>query len=138
MDVTIRRLADELWYVRKVGCFTFCRRIYKRCGIDSVSHQIIDEYRFGRFIFGLLPPPFYSREWFIFWRKPYYHYFDSYSVPAGVVVPRSLSSLPERHSSSNWAWLTHSIQRFFVNFYSKIGKKFRNKFFSSSKKIDKK
>lgn len=79
MDVTIRRLADELWYVRRIGPFTALRRVYKRVGIDEVSHQIIDKYEFGKLLPCILPFPFHRKNLIIFLRKPYYKYFDSYS-----------------------------------------------------------
>lgn len=79
IDVTVRRLADELWYVRRLGPFTALRRVYKRVGIDEVSHQIIDKYEFGKLLPCILPPPFHRKNLIIFLRKPYYKYFDSYS-----------------------------------------------------------
>ncbi len=79
MDVTVRRLADELWYVRRLGPFTALRRVYKRVGIDEVTHQIIDKYEFGKLLPCILPFPFHRKNLIIFLRKPYYKYFDSYS-----------------------------------------------------------
>lgn len=81
MDITIRRLASELWYVRKLGPFTMLRRIYKRVGIDEETHQILDFYEFGKILPCLLPPPFRQHNIEIFLRKPYYKYFDSYHTP---------------------------------------------------------
>lgn len=79
IDITIRRLADELWYVRKLGPFTMIRRVYKRVGIDDETHQILDFYEFGKLLPCILPPPFHRNNLQIFLRKPYYKYFDSYS-----------------------------------------------------------
>ena len=81
IDITVRRLADELWYLKKLGPFTAVRRVYKRVGVDSVTHQIIDIYEFGKLLPCLLPPPFRRRNLYIFLRKPYYKYFDTYSRP---------------------------------------------------------
>lgn len=78
MDVTIRRLADQLWYLRKLGPFTLVRRIYKRVGIDKETHQIIDEYRFGKMITRFIPFPFHKKDWYIVFRPFHYKYFDSY------------------------------------------------------------
>lgn len=89
MDVTLRRLADELWYVRRLGPFTMLRRIYKRVGIDESTHQIIDFYEFGKILPALLPFPFHRDNIQIFLRKPYYKYFDSFSkhsLPLGEIV----------------------------------------------------
>lgn len=81
MDVTIRRLADELWYLRRLGPFTMARRIYKKVGIDENTKQIIDEYRKGSLLMHLLPFPFHQHNFEIFLRKPYYKYFDTFSTP---------------------------------------------------------
>lgn len=81
MDITIRRLADELWYLRRLGPFTMVRRIYKSVGIDENTHQIIDEYRKGSFLMWILPPPFHQKNFIFFLRKPYYKWFDTYSRP---------------------------------------------------------
>lgn len=75
IDITIRRLASEYWYVKKLGPFTMLRRVYKRVGIDEVTHQIVDFYEFGklwRIILGEINLK-------IFLRYPYYKYFDSYA-----------------------------------------------------------
>lgn len=79
MDVTVRRLADELWYVRRLGPFTALRRVYKSVGVDDTTHQIIDKYEFGKLLPCILPFPFHRKNLVIFLRKPYYKYFDSYS-----------------------------------------------------------
>lgn len=81
MDVTIRRLASELWYVKRLGPFTMLRRVYKTVGIDENTHQIIDKYELGKLLPCLLPYPFHRHNCEIFFRKPYYKYFDSYSKP---------------------------------------------------------
>lgn len=49
MDVTLRRLAQNFYVVKKslIPYFITCRRIRRSVGIDEVSHQIIDCYRFG-------------------------------------------------------------------------------------------
>lgn len=78
MDITIRRLASELWYIKKLGPFTMLRRVYKRVGIDETTHQIVDFYEFGKLLPCLLPYPFHRDNIKIFLRKPYYKYFNSY------------------------------------------------------------
>lgn len=88
IDITVRRLADELWYIKRIGPFTMCRRVYKKVGIDDVSHQIIDKYEFGKLLPCILPFPFHRKNIVIFFRRPYYKYFDSYSkipLPLGKV-----------------------------------------------------
>lgn len=84
MDVTIRRLSDQLWYVYKIGPFTLSRRIYKRVTVDKQTEQIIDGYRMANMLWlliwflqldkGLFVPKFK-----LTFRPFYYKYFDSYS-----------------------------------------------------------
>ena len=88
MDITLRRLADKLIYIRKLGAgLTILRRVQKFVQIDSETHQIIDGYRFLPIWYSLLrllvigrvlrlPKPFS----FLF-RPRYYKLFDSWAVP---------------------------------------------------------
>ena len=82
-DVTLRRLTDELWYIRRIGPFTMARKVRKKVMIDSKTHQIIDGYRFAGLFWNLLPK-FLGGEKTVmfFYRKPYYKHFDSYSKPS--------------------------------------------------------
>ena len=90
MDVTIRRLADRLWYMRKIGPFTIVRRVYKRVEIDEKTHQIIDGYKMSHLAWLLIYPLqngfLFTRKFYILFRPLYYKYFDSYEVPSGVPV----------------------------------------------------
>lgn len=79
IDITVRRLASELWYVRRIGPFTMLRRIYKRVGIDEQTHQIVDFFSFNKLWQIILFGKFNDIQ--IFLRKPYYKYFDSFSTP---------------------------------------------------------
>ena len=87
MDITIRRLADELWYVKRLGCFTLVRRVYKSVGVDDNTHQIIDLYKFGKILKRFLPFPFHEKTWFLIYRPKLYKYFDSYTKPSTPVQP---------------------------------------------------
>lgn len=40
VDLTIKRLVDEIYYLRKVGPFTLIHRVYKRVGTDEKQEQI--------------------------------------------------------------------------------------------------
>lgn len=60
MDVTIRRLADRLYYLRKIGPFTLVRRVYKRVTVDKQSEQIIDGYRMVNMLWLLLKPLYFA------------------------------------------------------------------------------
>lgn len=81
IDITIRRLADEIWYLKKVGPFTVVRRIFKKINVDSESHQIVEGY-FLRKFFGIIFDFIIGSPSFkIFIRNPYYKYFDTYATP---------------------------------------------------------
>ena len=79
-DITIRRLADELWYLRKLGPFTLARRVKRFVDINDDS-QIIDGFVFRKLIYKLLPPPFHQDSFRIIFRPFYYKYFDTYEAP---------------------------------------------------------
>ncbi len=81
MDITIRRLADELWYIKKFGPISIVRRVYKSVKVDDKTHQIIDAYQFGKLLKRLLPWPLGAKTWFIIWRPKYYKYFNTYEKP---------------------------------------------------------
>lgn len=76
VDITARRLVDELWYLKKIGPFTLCRRIQKFIPPPDkdTQYQIQDGYRFK----GLLWKFLGFRTWFIVFRPLYYKYFDSF------------------------------------------------------------
>lgn len=80
-DVTIRRLADQYWHVRRLGPFTLCREIRKFVTVNDHDKQIVDGYEFKSFWLRLLPWPWHRKTWYIFLRLPYFKYFDSYVTP---------------------------------------------------------
>ena len=84
-DITLRRLTDELWYMKKKGPFTVCRKLRKAVRVNKETEQIIDGYRFAGLLWNILPPPLYEKTFFIFYRKPYFKHFDSYSKPAKFI-----------------------------------------------------
>lgn len=84
MDVTIRRLANELWYMYRIGPFTLCRRVYKRVTVDKNTEQIIDGYRMANMLwlfvwFLQLGKPF-DKKFMLTFRPFYYKYFNSWEV----------------------------------------------------------
>lgn len=90
MDITLRRLADELWYMRKIGPFTLLRRVYKRVTVNEETEQIIDGYRMIKGIWLVLQPLrlllldkllYPLTGWRLTFRPLYYKYFDSWSHP---------------------------------------------------------
>lgn len=90
MDVTLRRLATQYWYMRKIGPVTLLRRVYKFVTVDENTHQIIDGYRMEKGLWLLLQPlrllglgyifP-QLKGWKFTYRPKYYKYFDSYAHP---------------------------------------------------------
>lgn len=103
MDITIRRLADQLWYMRRIGPFTLLRRVYKTVMVDDHTHQIIDGYRMekGIWIFlqplrllglGRILPQLHG--WKMTFRPLYYKYFNSYAHDVLPVVPDTNPPLP--------------------------------------------
>lgn len=99
MDITLRRLADRLYYIKRIGPFTMIRRVYKRVTVDKNTEQIIDGYKMVHMLYLLLKPlylasflvlglGFFIRAIFpafdeisLVWRYPYYKYFDTHSAP---------------------------------------------------------
>lgn len=79
VDITIRRLTDEIYHLKKIGSFTLIRRIYKKVGMDEIQGQIIDKYKFGS-IFGL-------HNFQLLFRPMYYKYFDSYEKLNRDIIP---------------------------------------------------
>lgn len=82
IDVTLRRLSVELWYVYRCGPWSLCRKVYKRVTIDKNTEQIIDGYRFANLLWLLIWPlqlgwPF-EKKFTLTFRPFYYRYFDSY------------------------------------------------------------
>ena len=73
MDITLRRLAYRYYLVQKsaIPNVILCRRIYRRVGVDPMTHQIVDQYDFGL-------PFFDTRR---IWAPHYYKMFDSYDAP---------------------------------------------------------
>lgn len=83
VDVTIRRLAPELWYIKRIGPWTLARRVYKRVIIDENTHQIIDGYKFPSLLWLLFWPLqlgfIFDKKYMLTFRPFYYKYFDSWS-----------------------------------------------------------
>lgn len=89
MDITLRRLATELWYICKIGPFTISRRVFKRVMVDKTTHQIIDGYSLAHVLWILVP---WMHYWSLTFRPFYYKYFDSWdtkplNVNYGTVPP---------------------------------------------------
>ncbi len=96
LDKKIRDLTFDLWHVRKLGCFTMARRIYRCLDINKDSHEIVQGYRFPGMIETLLsflfPFVFRIRRWCF--RPRYYKYFDSWDKVELPPYRRSLWARP--------------------------------------------
>lgn len=73
MDITLRRLAHDLYIIRRslVPGFFICKKIKRKDGIDEVSHKPIDEYSWG------LP----ILDTYRIYGPVYRKLFDSYDAP---------------------------------------------------------
>lgn len=60
MDVTLRRLSDRLYYIKKMGPFTMIRRVYKRVTVNKETEQIIDGYKMVHMLYLILKPLYYA------------------------------------------------------------------------------
>ena len=77
VDITIRRLAVRLFYIRKLPFFTMVRRVNSFVFVDKKENQIKEGYRF----MSLLSFLFFSCPVRFFFRPFYYFMFDSYEAP---------------------------------------------------------
>lgn len=71
MDITLRRLAQKYYVVKKsiLPHFVVVKRIKRRVGIDDATHQIVDEYYWGI--------PIVETRWI--YSRPLWKLFNSYS-----------------------------------------------------------
>lgn len=101
IDISLRRLSVELWYMIKIGPWTLCRKVYKRSGVDKETHQIVDFYEFASILWLLfwflqLGWPF-DKRFMLTFRPFYYKYFDSYDkLPIPVKMPTINQRKPRR------------------------------------------
>lgn len=85
IDVVLRRLAVELWYMYRIGPWTLCRKVYKKVMIDKNTHQIIDGYWMPSVLWLLAWPlqllGITEKRYMLTFRPFYYKYFDSWDAP---------------------------------------------------------
>lgn len=84
VDITIRRLATHLYYIRKLPFFTMIRHVNSFVFIDKEKHQIQEGYRFESFL-GFL---FLSVPIRFIYRPFYYFMFNSYEAPSLQSFPK--------------------------------------------------
>lgn len=85
VDITLRRLTDEIWYLRRIGPFTFARKVKKEVCIDQQTQQIIDGYKFIPLWHAL----FLEKVLMCCYRPKYYKFFNSFECPTGIPVKYS-------------------------------------------------
>ncbi len=85
IDVVLRRLCVEYWYMYRLGPWTLCRRVYKRVTIDKNTEQIIDGYWMPSILWLLAWPlqllRITQKRYMLTFRPFYYKYFDSWECP---------------------------------------------------------
>ena len=124
MDITLRRLADRLYYIKRLGPFTLIRRVYKRVTVDKQSQQIIDGYKMVSMVWLLLKPLYFVSYAFfglgfllkflcpfdeiqLVLRRPYYKYFDTHAAPPRPVpwrLPKPATVSPAKQCVKTQRW----------------------------------
>lgn len=104
VDITVRRLVDEVWYIRKVGPLSICRKVFKRIVVDKKPDakygDIVEGYTFAKTFPLLIMHLIYGKRFIFVWRPLYYKYFDTYSCPR-LPVRYGKNDLPEISSYSD-------------------------------------
>lgn len=98
-DITIRRLADRLFYIRSFGRLpvSSVRRIEAFVEINENDHQIQFGYKKLKVISRFLPPPFNRPSFKLLFRWRYYRFFDTYHCTPLPLFPQ----IDSAHSKSN-------------------------------------
>lgn len=78
VDKKIRDVTYNLFFVRKLGCFSVAKVIYRTLDINEQTKDIVNGYRFPGLIERILP--FIKTSYWCF-RPRWYKYFDSWDVP---------------------------------------------------------
>lgn len=135
MDVTIRRLSNELWYMYRLGPWTLCRRVFKRVTVDKNTQQIIDGYKMSSVLWLLIWPfqkwfPF-GKKWTLTFRPFYYRYFDSWDIDTFIPTKDFPIKRPMKHKKRSAAELDSAPtderkkNKYFVAFNSFIKSKWK-------------
>lgn len=83
VDITFRRMVNRLWYCRRLGPFTYCKRVYKYLDPDE-NGQFVVKYRYPYWYEYLLH---FGENAQFFFRPFYYGYFDTYHIGKGEFPP---------------------------------------------------
>lgn len=87
INITLRRLYDNMFLLKRLPFFTLIKPVYKYIDIDELSHQMVDMYKFKsifsyRFILRCL----------------YFKWFDSFWLPSDITIynPSDLEIIPNK------------------------------------------
>lgn len=89
VDITLRRLYKKMYLITNMGFFSIIKPISKYVMI-SEDDQIIDGYVFDFFI-----------DWRIFFKRPYFKFFNSYHVPEHKSYPIAEIKEVKRYEKKN-------------------------------------
>lgn len=76
VDKKIRDITVNLYFVRKLLCFSVAKRIYRQLDINDMTREIVQGYRFPNWFESVFTFPYH-----VCFRPLYYRYFDSFEVP---------------------------------------------------------
>lgn len=80
-DKKIRDLTQELYFLRGSKLFTIAKKIYRCLDINEMSHEVVEGYRFPKFLETL----FTRRNYMLCFRPKYYKYFNSFELPTHIL-----------------------------------------------------
>lgn len=99
VDITARRLVEELWYIKKLPLgISVARRIWKSIDIDKRDKdakvgQIIDGYKKAS-IFNILLKKWRDKSWKFYFRPHWYGFFNSWEK---ITLPIKYGNAVRRH-----------------------------------------
>lgn len=103
VDITARRLVEELWYIRKVPLgISFARRIWKKVDIekkdkDNTTGQIVDGYKKASILALITGKRNRSKSWKFIFRPHWYGFFNSWEQ---IKLPVRYQNAVRRHIQS--------------------------------------
>lgn len=106
MDITIQRLAVQYWVMYRIGPWTLCRRMYKKFGVDKITHQPCNMYTLAHVLTLFLWPLQYvgimDWKWKLTFRPFYYKYFDTYEREDLPLIDAEYVKYFDNKSCSVW------------------------------------
>ena len=99
VDITLRRLAEYIFYIRRMGQFTMIRSISRFFFMDDQFHEIRSGYRWTPLWYYFFYPFWRIKPIYFMFRPFYYDFFDSYwkdPKPPIPLRPWSYRPLPRK------------------------------------------